>query len=435
MKKVFYFLMCLPLSLVLSLARCSSPAGGDSSEPNTQLAITGLRIAPAVYGGEMTLSWTNPSQAGFDGVEISASPAGGSLSTPQILSKDEASYTATGLNNKTSYIFIIQPLGASGDKGKIISQRGTPSDTRAKGLYTGNSLSPEPLAPFHLAAALDWIKKNAQTNTGYTIVLDQNQTSGPVKLDSAVLNGKSDISVTLRGEQVNRVISLAPNTQGPLFTINARNKLVLDDNITLKGAKNNNSLVLVQDLGVLVMKGGVIRDNVNSNIGGGGVTINVGGSFLMEGGAITNNTTNLYGGGVLVEGGTFVMKGGTIRGNVANAYGEGVCIRRPNSATGKTTGTLTMSGTARVDIIGLYNSNPGHSSLDIGGGFTGTDIVARIDLMGEANTTIATWKGLPVLRRADGYTGKLTESRFTLGKDRAKNPIKGYSIGNDGVLR
>ncbi|MDR3201346.1 MAG: fibronectin type III domain-containing protein [Spirochaetales bacterium] len=442
MKKKLSFSTCLSLLFILFfLARCSSPSGGDSAEPapapepepKNPLTVTDLLAAPAIYGGEITLSWTNPAMDEFDGVEISASPAEGSLSTPQIVAKLETSYKVNGLTNKTPYTFSVRTLDASGGRGEVVSQTGTPADTRGKGLYSGSSPTPESIASFTLTSAIDWLKRNAQTNTEYLIVLDQNQKAGAIKLDASVLNGKSDIGITIRGEKTNCTITMTGINLGPLFTINARNKLVLDENITLQGGKNNNSLVLVQDLGTFVMKGGVIRDNANTNTGSGGVTVNIGGLFIMEDGTITNNTTNSYGGGVLVEGGTFTMKGGAIRGNISDFYGDGACIRRPNSATGKTTGTLTMSGSARIDIIGLYNSNPGYSSVDIAGSFTGADTIARIDLAGES--TIASWRNLLVLKRADGYTGPLSEKRFVLGKDRAKDPIKGYHIESDGTLR
>ena len=58
----------------------------------------------------------------------------------------------------------------------------------------------------------------------------------------------------------------------------------------------------------------------------GGVIVNAGGVFTMNGGAITNNVSSDYGGGVYVEeGGTFTMNDGLISGNVAE-WGGGVSV-------------------------------------------------------------------------------------------------------------
>jgi hypothetical protein len=120
---------------------------------------------------------------------------------------------------------------------------------------------------------------------------------------------------------------------------------------------NDDPLVVVHKdrgtAGHFIMKSGKITGNThirdgseenNSWAGAGGIRVNEGGTFTMEGGTIYGNTAKGRrgpgGGGVRVEeDGTFVMKGGTIYGNTAEsdnwAGAGGVGVWR---------GTFTMEG-------------------------------------------------------------------------------------------
>ncbi len=61
-----------------------------------------------------------------------------------------------------------------------------------------------------------------------------------------------------------------------------------------------------------------------------------GGTFIMEGGTITENKSNTHGGGVYVNGGTFEMKAGTITSSNTDTSGSsGVYVD---------SGTFTMTG-------------------------------------------------------------------------------------------
>jgi hypothetical protein len=95
------------------------------------------------------------------------------------------------------------------------------------------------------------------------------------------------------------------------------------------------------------ISGNTIRNTYNgsNNTIGGGVLVNTGASFTMQGGKISGNTTisnsYAYGGGVYVfyNNGTFIMEGGEISGNTAisnglngaYAYGGGVYVREGGS--------------------------------------------------------------------------------------------------------
>ncbi|MDR0509379.1 MAG: hypothetical protein LBG63_06145, partial [Candidatus Methanoplasma sp.] len=86
--------------------------------------------------------------------------------------------------------------------------------------------------------------------------------------------------------------------------------------------------------GTFIMKDGLINKNKSNSkawlCGGGGVYIEGGGPFTMDGGTISDNDATDYGGGVMIRNDVhdtseFIMNGGTICGNTA-AYGGGVTI-------------------------------------------------------------------------------------------------------------
>jgi hypothetical protein len=117
--------------------------------------------------------------------------------------------------------------------------------------------------------------------------------------------------------------------------------------------------------GTFVMKGGIITENTNTSVGwahSGGVYVGSddgGISFTMTGGTISGNSANgrngASGGGVHVYNGTFTMTGGEIMGNSAQggeAKGGGVRV----------SGTLTMTGGA------IYGNSAQGRTLSVGGG-------------------------------------------------------------------
>ena len=84
-----------------------------------------------------------------------------------------------------------------------------------------------------------------------------------------------------------------------------------------------------------IMNGGAITENTSTYHYGGGVTVSAGGEFIMNGGTISNNkvtTTSTSAGGVYVYGvggsaaSKFIMNGGSITGNTSAASGGGVVV-------------------------------------------------------------------------------------------------------------
>jgi uncharacterized repeat protein (TIGR02543 family) len=202
-----------------------------------------------------------------------------------------------------------------------------------------------------LQAALAWLDSNAVEDGVYTITVTNNETIAPKTLSY----GGKNVSVTITGGSTKRTVSL--NNAGSLFTVEDGVTLTLDNNLALRGRSDNTvALVSVESGGTLVMNTGAeISDNTASSNGGG---VYVTGTFTMNGGIISGNTTTSYpsakgGGGVLVqESGTFTMSGGEISDNTAD-FGGGVYAA----------GTFTMNGGEISD-----NTASSSSSNSSGGG-------------------------------------------------------------------
>jgi hypothetical protein len=186
-----------------------------------------------------------------------------------------------------------------------------------------------------LADKLAWLQANAISNVDYTVEVNADEN---ISADLSY-GTRTNIGVTLISTGAERVIGLL--FDGSLFTVGNRVTFTLDNNITLQGKSNNNSLVQVNSGGTLIMNtGSHITGNIAPSSSGGGVKVN-GGTFTMNGGKISGNTGGIIngGGGVMISPGTFTMNGGKISGNTSgngiNSGGAGVYVSG---------GTFTMNG-------------------------------------------------------------------------------------------
>ena len=99
------------------------------------------------------------------------------------------------------------------------------------------------------------------------------------------------------------------------------------NNCTLAGNRTNSVLYVASSSASLTIndtsaaQGGKITGGSASR--GGGVHVN-GGTLVINGGEISNNTASYYGGGVYVDRGTLVINGGKISNNTATDYGGGI---------------------------------------------------------------------------------------------------------------
>ena len=255
------------------------------------------------------------------------------------------------------------------------------------------------------SAKLSWLQTNVAINGNYIIEVSANETIIPQRLS---YNGKSGITITLRGIGATRIISLSTN--GSLFSITEGVTLVLDNNITLQGLSRNiagnthgiSSLVSVYGGSLIMNSGATITGNevfngvllsygthMTIDSRGGGVYLE-NGIFTMNGGTISNNSVTANnpqaivgadGGGIYVNKGTFNMYGGIISGNNATSitsgqydqsrsYGAGICIwegtfnmyggtisNNTNSATG--IWQTSAWGAGVCVVYGIFNKTGG----------------------------------------------------------------------------
>ena len=207
-----------------------------------------------------------------------------------------------------------------------------------------------------LTDKLAWLQRSADSHNTYVLEVRANENIAPHTL---YFSGAINITLVFRGDNANRIIRLRAN--GTMFTIRQNVTLIMDNNITLQGHGGNNNSIIIVDGGTLVMNSGsTITGNSKIRNGGGGGAIDLPrGTFVMNGGSITNNNAN-HGGAICLCGGTFNMIGGTISGNFTNQNngdGGGVHVSR---------GTFNMRGGI---IAGNTASNRGGGVFHMGGIF------------------------------------------------------------------
>jgi hypothetical protein len=209
-------------------------------------------------------------------------------------------------------------------------------------LYSGNALQGE----MDLLDALDWISLNAQSGGNYTIALGRDEAITPTELSY----GGKTLTITLKSAGGEHTVSFAGASPSySLFNVKSGVTLTLEDDVTLRGIQNGGPQSLVEiNGGRFVMNGGVITGN-KTEVGGGVAVLS--GTFTMNGGVISGNTVSSgsggsfgtsSGGGVYVASGAFIMNGGVISGNTApsgiSLFGSG------GGGVYVASGTFTMNG-------------------------------------------------------------------------------------------
>ena len=103
-----FSVLALLLSAILLGACPDSNNGGDSNNtPALSTAVTNITISN-ITPTALTLNWTNPADSdGFEGVLISAEPAGGTVATPQQQAASATMVEITELNPITTYSFTL----------------------------------------------------------------------------------------------------------------------------------------------------------------------------------------------------------------------------------------------------------------------------------------------------------------------------------------
>jgi len=140
---------------------------------------------------------------------------------------------------------------------------------------------------------------------------------------------------------------------------------VMDGGVIFDNSGGNNAGGVVNG-GVFTMNDGVISDNFG--LYGGGI-VN-GGRFTLNGGIIENNFAEGWGGGILLSGsgrepGYMLMNGGIVQGNSAE-FGGGICITGPNPRT------LILNGGY---IINNFTTEPSGNRGEPSGGGIGSSFL------------------------------------------------------------
>jgi hypothetical protein len=226
-----------------------------------------------------------------------------------------------------------------------------PAEQPFTGTYMAGSM-PE------LVTAIQNVLLDQSFNNEFTIEITRNfVVTAPVTL-SQITRYYNKV-ITIRGNGGEKILALSTN--GSLFTIANGLTLILDRDITLMGTNaNNTALISVARGGELVLReGSKVTGNTNTigEFDGGGVSVQTGGSLVMEGGDISGNESP-FGGGVYMASMSFLdISGGSISDNSAIYHGGGVYI---------TNGTAKLSGGA---VSGNRVSSSSKSSTSGGAGF------------------------------------------------------------------
>ena len=205
-----------------------------------------------------------------------------------------------------------------------------------------------------------WLQINAVSGGSYILDVNANETGGAWILE---YSERSNITITLRGGNSNRVISLLSGSSR-MFRVGSGVTLVLDNNITLQG--NSGSQPIITVWGTLRMNAG---STITGHAGGGVYVDDSGGTFTMSGGTISSNS----GGGVRVNsGGTFTMSGGTISTNGGGgARVDGTFAMSGGTISGNSGGGVLVVGTFAM-TGGTISSNTANSGVFVVGTFAMT---------------------------------------------------------------
>lgn len=168
MKKKFLLLVTGILFLWgMLFTGCSSDSGSDDADRTPPAEITGL--TPVPNDSSVILTWTNPADKDFYGVEVSSVPAEGTLKEPVVVKGN--TITVTGLTNGTSYTFTLKTVDKSTNiSAGVSSESVSPVDSSDK-------TPPKEVTNLKLKVAdgiakLTWTDSVSEDVFGYEITYD-----------------------------------------------------------------------------------------------------------------------------------------------------------------------------------------------------------------------------------------------------------------------
>ena len=128
MKKQFsWIVLFIAISLISCIFGCKEP----EIETDTKAPANVTKLTVTAADGNAVLTWKNPTDADFDGVQVSMSPAEGTLLNPVILGKNVTSLNVGGLTSGKEYTFTVKTIDTSNNKSSGVSAKATVADYTA----------------------------------------------------------------------------------------------------------------------------------------------------------------------------------------------------------------------------------------------------------------------------------------------------------------
>ena len=129
MKKQFSWIaLFIAISLISCIFGCKEP----EIETDTKAPANVTSLTVTATDGNAVLTWKNPSDADFDGVQVSMNPAEGTLLNPVILGKNVTSLNVGGLTIGKEYTFTVKTIDTSNNKSSGVSAKAEVADTSDK---------------------------------------------------------------------------------------------------------------------------------------------------------------------------------------------------------------------------------------------------------------------------------------------------------------
>jgi hypothetical protein len=408
----------------------------DLESTRREMQVNTLQTALVLAEGTWTLDVTgyadddateNAATGSTPGIEVSAgveTPVSVALSPTMGGGTGTLAYTITGIPANIPTVTVkIEPLPTGTAKTVVVSK-----DPAASGEWTGSDVATLNVGYHRVSVFLntgsteavktevahiyrnltttgsfDFTNGNfagatVETGTDLGTLLDQIATDGPgnytIKLGGNVPSFAADnrtygigTTITLISDSTTtRTITLSGT--GSLFTVGDGVTLILGTGITLTGVSDNTlPLVKVNGGGVLDLRAGAkITGNTNSitttNNRGGGVGVIANGTFILNGGEISNNKvtgSTSYGGGVYVtgSGASFIMNDGTISNNTTNTnnsgQGGGVYITGASASFTMKEGSISKNNAGTGGGVYVASSAIFNMTGGIIGGSSGVD--------------------------------------------------------------
>jgi uncharacterized Fe-S center protein len=197
-RKTTFSVTCF-LALVLYTIACSKKNDPDNVDTIPPAEVSNLNGIPG--DGQVTLTWTDPTDNDFSKVEITYSPNGSTVE----VAKGAQTGTVTGLTNGTAYTFTVKTIDTSGNKSGGVT---SPS-------YTPRGVDPDDHTPPAEVSNLRTVSGNAQITLTWNDPPDGDFAKARITYTPAGENMPVEIG---KGTQTATVTDLTNGT-GYIFTI------------------------------------------------------------------------------------------------------------------------------------------------------------------------------------------------------------------------